>query len=56
MHDLVSLEGCAARLAGAWHAGGRPMAAVIPSTGLPGSTLPSLAAIVRSHAPTTTQR
>ena len=56
MLDLVSLGGPAARFAGAWHAGGRPMATVILSTGLLGSTFPRHAAIVRLHAPTTMQR
>ena len=56
MHDLVSLEGCAARRAGAWHAAGRPVAAVARSNGLPGSTFPRHAAIVRSQTHMTTRR
>ena len=56
MHDLFSLERHAAGFAGAWSAAGCPMPAVGLSNGLPGSTLPRNAAIVRSHAPMTTQR
>ncbi len=56
MHDLFLLGGNSARFAGALHASGRPIAAMVPACGLPGSAFARNAATARPRAPVVVQR